>query len=195
MFAAQNNECIRLSEDGIILSNRLLDNQNMINESQKVTITQLSDCVLESQNRMNDLHNINEELQLSINQLSDKFHKFQAQSINHFMHHEDYTNDLLKHNVVSNFVPNNLNFQTDHPVAIDSDDHKFPWGTKQDNTRSPRFVRKCEAHYGNDIKHLDFGCSGGGLVFDFLVNGHFSIGVEGSNFSQKNCRGAWQFAS
>jgi predicted TPR repeat methyltransferase len=38
---------------------------------------------------------------------------------------------------------------------------------------------------------LDIGCSGGGIVFDFLRRGHFAIGLEGSDFCVLNQRGHW----
>jgi 2-polyprenyl-3-methyl-5-hydroxy-6-metoxy-1,4-benzoquinol methylase len=38
---------------------------------------------------------------------------------------------------------------------------------------------------------MDLGCSGGLLVHDFLNRGHFSVGLEGSDFSLKNKRAQW----
>lgn len=37
--------------------------------------------------------------------------------------------------------------QTDAPVAYESPDHLHPWGTKNDNTRAPFFIKKCESLY------------------------------------------------
>jgi SAM-dependent methyltransferase len=81
---------------------------------------------------------------------------------------------------------------TDHPVAIYSDDHKFPRGTRNDNTRSPRFVFACERIFGRTISHLDLGCAGGGLVWDFALRGHQSYGVEGSDYSYLEQRAEWR---
>jgi hypothetical protein len=39
---------------------------------------------------------------------------------------------------------------------------------------------------------MDLGCSGGGLVFDFLLRGHTAVGIEGSDFSQKSQRAEWR---
>lgn len=82
--------------------------------------------------------------------------------------------------------------QTDNPIAVTSHDHLYPRGTKNDSTRSPRFVGACEKMLPNkEIKHLDLGCAGGGLVFDFLKRGHLSFGLEGSDYSLKWKRAEW----
>ncbi len=82
---------------------------------------------------------------------------------------------------------------TDHPIAFSSNDHLHPWGTRNDNTRSARFCFACERHFaGRPLSYLDLGCSGGGLVFDFLLRGHFAMGLEGSDFSLKTQRAEWR---
>jgi SAM-dependent methyltransferase len=81
---------------------------------------------------------------------------------------------------------------TEHPVAYRSNDHIKPRGTKNDNTRGTRFCRAVEQHFMRNVVALDLGCSGGGLVFDFLVRGHLAIGLEGSDFSQKSQRAEWR---
>jgi cyclopropane fatty-acyl-phospholipid synthase-like methyltransferase len=53
-------------------------------------------------------------------------------------------------------------------------------------------VRACEAVLGSDIRHLDIGCAGGGLVWDFTRRGHLSVGLEGSDFSLREQRAAWR---
>lgn len=82
--------------------------------------------------------------------------------------------------------------RTEHPVAVESNDHKFPRGTANDNTRYPRFCQKCEQIFGRKLRLLDLGCAGGGLVWDFLINGHFAVGLEGSDYSLKNLRAEWR---
>jgi glycosyltransferase involved in cell wall biosynthesis/SAM-dependent methyltransferase len=81
---------------------------------------------------------------------------------------------------------------TEYPVAIDSADHVLPRGTRNDNTRHLRFVRACEKLFPTPIRHLDLGCAGGGLVWDFLLCGHISYGIEGSNFSKLERRAEWR---
>ncbi|MCX5862310.1 MAG: class I SAM-dependent methyltransferase [Deltaproteobacteria bacterium] len=61
-----------------------------------------------------------------------------------------------------------------------------------DNTRRPQFVSACERLMGSKLKHLDLGCAGGGLVLDFILRGHFSIGLEGSDYSYLRQRAEWR---
>lgn len=82
--------------------------------------------------------------------------------------------------------------ETEHPVAWASDDHRFPRGTINDNTRSPRFVASCERVFGPRLSFLDLGCAGGGLVWDFLIRGHDAVGLEGSDRSLLSQRAEWR---
>lgn len=84
------------------------------------------------------------------------------------------------------------NLHTEHPIAMASDDHKFPRGAQQDNTRYPRLCYKLEEKYGRPISFLDLGCAGGGLVFDFLMRGHDAVGLEGSDYSLRNQSFEWR---
>lgn len=80
---------------------------------------------------------------------------------------------------------------TDHPVAADSPDHQFPWGTKRDNTTDLGFIAEVEQFFGRTIRTLDIGCSGGQLTIDFNKRGHAAIGIEGSDYSVKHARANW----
>ncbi len=80
---------------------------------------------------------------------------------------------------------------TDSPVAVNSWDHKQPRGTLNDDTRCPQFVYKTEAFFGRKVRACDLGCAGGGLVFDFLVNGNYAVGVEGSDLNRRLSRAHW----
>ena len=80
---------------------------------------------------------------------------------------------------------------TDHPIAYQSDDHIHPRGTRNDNTRSPRFVSAAERIFQRKIRVLELGCAGGGLVLDFLLAGHEAVGVEGSDYSLIWKRAEW----
>ena len=79
--------------------------------------------------------------------------------------------------------PTTMKVITDHPVALNSPDHIFPWGTKRDNTTDVGFIEEIEDYFGrrNKIKALDIGCSGGQLTIDFCMRGHDAIGIEGSD--------------
>ena len=84
-------------------------------------------------------------------------------------------------------------FETERPVAEDTDDHQHPWGAAQDNTRSPRFVAACERHFPRQrLAAMDLGCSGGGLVLDFILRGHEAWGVEGSDYPLRAQRAEWR---
>jgi 2-polyprenyl-3-methyl-5-hydroxy-6-metoxy-1,4-benzoquinol methylase len=85
-----------------------------------------------------------------------------------------------------------LRIRTDHPVAYESHDHQAPHGTANDNTHYPWFVAKTQRVFGRKVRHMDLGCSGGGLVKDFLDAKHFSVGVEGSDYSRKKQRAEWK---
>jgi predicted TPR repeat methyltransferase len=80
---------------------------------------------------------------------------------------------------------------TEFPIASQSLDHIHPRGTMLDNTHHMPFVGRVEEVFQRKISHADLGCSGGGLVKDFLERGHFSVGVEGSDFSLKIKRAEW----
>lgn len=102
------------------------------------------------------------------------------------------TQDIL---ISQNFVKKHyIALETEHKVALESNDHLFPFGTKNDNTRYPRFVKKCETlfDFDRELKFLDLGCSGGGMVLDACLRGHIGIGLEGSNYSLINQRAEWR---
>lgn len=91
------------------------------------------------------------------------------------------------------YKPSPFSLRSLHPVAAASDDHCFPLGAAQDNTRYPRFVARCEEVLGEPLKALDLGCAGGGLVLDFLLKGHEAYGLEGSNYAKKNQLFQWRW--
>ena len=88
--------------------------------------------------------------------------------------------------------PPPFELSTDFPLALESDDHRHPRGVANDNTRSPRFVAACERLFGRPLRHLDLGCAGGGLVREFLISGHRSMGLEGSDFALRGQLGEWR---
>ncbi len=87
-----------------------------------------------------------------------------------------------------------LSLLTEHPLALDSLDTQYPHGTIRDNTRFPRFIKKCESIFGMDrgMAFLDLGCSGGGMVLDAALRGHLGIGLEGSDASLTAQRAEWR---
>lgn len=80
---------------------------------------------------------------------------------------------------------------TDHPIAYESKDHQEPFGTARDNTKNGMYVRELIARCGRNMKYMDIGCSGGGFVRQFLEQGVFAVGVEGSDYSKIRKRAEW----
>lgn len=71
---------------------------------------------------------------------------------------------------------------TQHPLAVDSDDHHYPDGVHLDNNLNMDFVNGIENYFQNKkIDILDLGCAGGALVAGLLERGHNAIGLEGSD--------------
>jgi len=94
-----------------------------------------------------------------------------------------------------NFIPKHqIKLETKNPIAFESNDHKVPHGTIRDNTRYPRFIRKCELLFSKKehLYMLDLGCSGGGMVLDACLRGHTGIGLEGSDSSLIIQRAEWR---
>ena len=88
-----------------------------------------------------------------------------------------------------------IKLKTKYPIAYDSPDHIFPWGTMRDNSTNEGFINETLEFWkqrGKDkINFLDLGCSGGQLVIDYLNKGHLGIGLEGSDYSVKHKRANW----
>ncbi len=82
---------------------------------------------------------------------------------------------------------------TARPVAKDSADHIWPRGTKYDNSTNRNFNLKLYSYfqYRPDLRVMDLGCSGGGLVRSILADGYCAVGLEGSDFSRKLRSGEW----
>lgn len=85
-----------------------------------------------------------------------------------------------------------IQIDTDYPIAVDSNDHLYPWGTSRDNSSSNSFITDVKNHFNNKkINFLDLGCSGGKLVKDFIPHCTWSVGLEGSDYSIRNERAEW----
>lgn len=78
-----------------------------------------------------------------------------------------------------------ISIETDHPLALDSNDHQHPWGSYRDDTTCPAFLQACQREFPHLLRYLDLGCAGGGLVREFLDAGHFAIGIDGSDTPRK----------
>jgi 2-polyprenyl-3-methyl-5-hydroxy-6-metoxy-1,4-benzoquinol methylase len=86
----------------------------------------------------------------------------------------------------------NYKVQTDYPVALDSNDHLKPWGTRQDNHKNWRFNDNLISLVSErPCKVLDLGCAGGGMVQDLLMHDFVAIGLEGSDYNRTNRKWEW----
>ena len=84
--------------------------------------------------------------------------------------------------------------RSERDIAYKSPDHLIPWGTKRDNSTNEWFNLKLYRLFGrnNSVRVLDLGCSGGGFVKACIDDGHFAIGLEGSDYSKKHRRAEWR---
>lgn len=81
---------------------------------------------------------------------------------------------------------------TEKPIAVESLDHTEPLGAANDNSVNYAFNRKLfDLIPAADVRLLDIGCAGGGLVRSILEAGGFSVGIEGSDFPKANALGEW----
>lgn len=80
---------------------------------------------------------------------------------------------------------------TEHPVAVDSLDHQHPYGTLNDNSGQPDFIRKLKDLGVESL--LDLGCAGGLLVRQASDAGIRAVGLEGSDVNQKLGRAEWPY--
>lgn len=86
----------------------------------------------------------------------------------------------------------NIAVITEHPIAIDSNDHIHPWGTKNDNNSNRLFNDNIYSLFpGQAIKIMDLGCAGGKMIKDFIDDGHFGIGLEGSDYCRQHGLFEW----
>lgn len=83
--------------------------------------------------------------------------------------------------------------QTAHPIAEDSADHVWPKGAAFANSTNRNFNLKMYDYFSNrsDLKIMDLGCAGGGLVRSVLEDGFEAVGLEGSDFSRKLRSAEW----
>ena len=81
--------------------------------------------------------------------------------------------------------PGKIEVLTYNPVALDSPDHKYPDACLRECTENPSFLEEIVWKLGSQqLKVLDLGCAGGGMVAEFLQAGHIAVGLEGSSLPQ-----------
>ena len=85
-----------------------------------------------------------------------------------------------------------FNVITEYSIAKDSLDTIHPFGTINDNTICPEFVDKIHNYFNGPVLFMDLGCAGGGLVKEFIDNGHLAIGLEGCPSNKHHQRHEWK---
>jgi 2-polyprenyl-3-methyl-5-hydroxy-6-metoxy-1,4-benzoquinol methylase len=100
---------------------------------------------------------------------------------------------IFKQEYLRKYPSSPFKVNTTTPVAVESDDHKWPCGAIYDNHRNYRFNLKLYNYFNyiTNFRHMDLGCSGGALVRSFLEDGFVSIGLEGSDVSKRLRSGEW----
>ena len=88
-----------------------------------------------------------------------------------------------------------ITLRTKYSIAYKSPDHIMPIGTRYDQSRNWRFNINLYRLFPENylVKLMDLGCSGGTFVKDVIDDGHFAIGLEGSDWSKKFKRAAWAY--
>lgn len=75
-----------------------------------------------------------------------------------------------------------IKLQTKKQIAIDSLDHKHPFGCIRDNNSSIMYITTVKNYFNNKkINVLDLGCAGGQIIVDHTVLGDLAVGLEGSS--------------
>jgi hypothetical protein len=83
---------------------------------------------------------------------------------------------------------------TNHPIALTSPDHLRPYGIKENNSSNPLFNAKLYQLAGRKkLKICDVGCAGGGFVNSVLSDGHFAVGIDGSDYAKLHNLGCWGY--
>jgi len=117
----------------------------------------------------------------------DEWKVQELETLLRFLRKKEYLNAILTGELA---VPV---LQTRHPVAADSVDTIHPRGAKQDNSICLRFNQRLYQLFNHkpQLKLLDLGCAGGGLVRTLIDDGHFAVGLEGSDYPKLYQFGEW----
>lgn len=86
---------------------------------------------------------------------------------------------------------NVMQLETLYPIAVDSNDHISPDSTTEGVSRPTLFVQDCIRVLGAEMKCLDLGTGGAGLVYEFAKNQVLAVGIDGSDFCRVNKIGYW----
>lgn len=181
--------------------NRLVDilNSNWVLEGHALNcVTKLDDVIARQSEQMETLMKRIDTLEHDVMLMEESIKDTVRNQLSMELHrHIDYTyQDLMVvlENKLNFVIKKDIALLTNYPIAYESNDYLIPHGTIQDNTRYPRFIKKCESLFSGKehLSMLDLGCSGGGMVLDAVLRGHFAIGLEGSDASLRELRAVWR---
>jgi len=67
---------------------------------------------------------------------------------------------------------------TNKPIAVDSLDHKHPYGVINDNNSAFQYIMEVKNYFKNNkISVLDLGCAGGQIIVDHHNLDDFAVGL------------------
>ena len=84
-----------------------------------------------------------------------------------------------------------IHLETQHPLAVSSNDHLEPDSTQEGIARPTSFVVHCTDIVGRDSAWLDIGCGAAGLVYEAAMQGVLAFGIDGSDHCRRHGIGYW----
>ena len=84
---------------------------------------------------------------------------------------------------------------TNTPVAVESPDHKYPFGVKENNNHSQGFTDKLHELYPRPLSLLDLGTAGGHNIWQHNLQGDNAVGLEGSDYRKVRGLPEWNIES
>ena len=137
-------------------------------------------CVLEQ--RSNTLEYVARQSLFALTHQEEQFQKFYIEAIPALLN--------LQSQPAFN-ASNVMRLDTHYPIAIESNDHLSPDSTTEGVSRPTLFVQDCIRVFGPEMKCLDLGSGGAGLVYEFAMNQVLAVGIDGSDFCRVNKIGYW----
>ena len=84
-----------------------------------------------------------------------------------------------------------MRIETDHPIALDSNDHLHPSGCINDSHDATEFCKFIMEHWPEKKTLLDLGTANGTVVSSAINLGFDAFGIEGSDAPRNAQVGQW----